>query len=44
MNGMDRFDAPAWWTAVATVLSYVVVLLVFAALLFGGAFLVFSVL
>ncbi|MEF8775193.1 MAG: hypothetical protein V5A43_01660 [Haloarculaceae archaeon] len=41
MTVLRRFDEPAWWTALATAVSYAVVLLVFTVVLFGLPYLIF---
>lgn len=44
MDALERFRQPAWTTAIATVISYGLILVAFTVLLFGVPFLVFSAL
>ena len=39
---LERFDEPPWWTALATAISYSIVLLVITIVLFGLPYLVFA--
>lgn len=44
MDALERFRQPAWTTAIATAISYGLILVAFALLLFGVPYLIFSVL
>jgi len=42
MTLLERFDEPPWWTALATAISYGLVLLAITLVLFGLPYLVFA--